>query len=197
VLRGAQVGRIVTPPSWPSTPGPAARFGGTPRAAGERLRAHPGVRVLWPPRAGPDGLAADNLASLVLEVGEGGARILLLADVDSTVEQRLEPSGPAAVLKVAHHGSGSSTSAGWLGRLRPRVAVVSCGRRNPFGHPAPGVLARLAAAGAEIRRTDREGAIWLELEGEALRVVDWRRGVPPARRDASRLTLGAGAARFP
>jgi competence protein ComEC len=198
VLRGVGARRVVAPPALPGVPGPRVRFGAGAAAAGDRLRESPVVRVLWPPRTErPLPLAADNAASLVLEVGEGGARTLLLADVDSTVERRLIPSGPVGVLKVAHHGSASSTAASWLARTRPRIAIVSCGRRNPFGHPAPGVLARLAAAGAAVRRTDREGAIWLELEGDAVRSVDWRRGAPARRGSEPPAPLGHAAARHP
>ena len=121
----------------------------------------------------------------MIEVGEGEGRALLLADVDSTVEAALEVTPGVAVIKVAHHGSASSSGASFLARARGRIGLLSVGRHNPFGHPSPDALARLAAAGLEIRRTDREGAIWIEHSEAGARVVDWRRslraGAPRAR----------------
>jgi competence protein ComEC len=61
---------------------------------------------------------------------------------------------------------------------------VSCGRRNPFGHPAPGALARLAAAGVRVHRTDLEGALWFELGPRGAVRLDWRRGLDPDARRA-------------
>jgi competence protein ComEC len=149
-------------------------------ARGDTLRRAPVVRVLWPPRDGPP--AGDNAGSLVLEAGTGRGRLLLLADVDGAVEDSLAVAGEAAALKVAHHGAASATGAGLLARTRPRLALLSVGARNRFGHPAPAVLARLAAAGVAVRRTDESGAIWLEWWAGGVTERDWRRGGPPARR---------------
>jgi competence protein ComEC len=57
--------------------------------------------------------------------------------------------------------------------------VISAGRRNAFGHPDPGALARLIAAGATPLRTDRDGAVWLELSASGVRRIDWRQERPP------------------
>jgi competence protein ComEC len=136
------------------------------------------VIVRWPP-AGM-ALPSDNAAALVLEVGEESGRALLAADVDSTREESLAVAPRIAVLKVAHHGSGSSSGARFLARARPLLAVISAGRRNAFGHPDPGALARLIAAGAIPLRIDRDGAVWLELSASGVRRIDWRRGRPPS-----------------
>jgi competence protein ComEC len=106
--------------------------------------------------------------------------VLLAADVDSTVEALLAPAPGVALLKVAHHGSGSSSGARFLARLRPRIAALSVGAHNPFGHPDAGALHRLRASGVEILRTDREGALWFELSEEGVRRVEWRAGEPLA-----------------
>ena len=58
------------------------------------------------------------------------------------------------ILKVAHHGSGGSSSREWLELLSPSVSIISCGRGNSYGHPAQGALTRIAASGSEIYRTD-------------------------------------------
>ncbi len=176
VARGVGIARRWAPPAYPGLPGPGPRFGAAAAARDDTLHRDPPVAVLWPPRPGPDSGAAgpapsltsaDNAAGLVLEVGEGAGRALLLADVDSTVEESLAVEGGLAVLKVAHHGSASSSGTRLLARIGPALALLSVGRRNPFGHPAPSTLARLEAAGCRIARTDREGALWLELTRDA------------------------------
>ena len=68
-------------------------------------------------------------------------------------------------LKVGHHGSRTATSDEWLAEARPEMAVISVGRGNRYGHPAPEVLERLSRYGAAVRRTDREGTITLVWEG--------------------------------
>ncbi len=83
----------------------------------------------------------------------------------------------ALALKVAHHGSRFSSTAPFLERARPRLAVISVGARNPFRHPSAEALARLEAAGARVYRTDRDGAVILETDGRVLRVTAWARGV--------------------
>jgi len=62
-------------------------------------------------------------------------------------------------LKVPHHGSRTSTTAGFVAGVTPQVAAISLSPTNPFGHPHPEVLARLPAAGARVWRTDRDGAV--------------------------------------
>jgi competence protein ComEC len=187
VRRGLGVTRVLASPSFPGAPGPGPRFGAAAAARGDTLREAPLVRVLWPPRPPPAGArdtaaapVSDNDAGLVLEVGSGAGRALLLADVDSTVERALVVAPGVALLKVAHHGSGSSSGATFLAALAARLAAISCGLHNAFGHPTAGALARLAAAGAEIHRTDREGALWFELSARGARRLDWRHGEPAA-----------------
>lgn len=109
---------------------------------------------LWPLPEGADGPTNDG--SIVSRFVFGGTSFLLTGDLSS--EERHLADTPASVLKVAHHGSNSSTSAGFLQMIRPREAVISVGN-NTYGHPHPDVLARLEAAGTRVRRTDREGSI--------------------------------------
>lgn len=111
-----------------------------------------------------DFAGADNDRSLVLMAEAFGRRLLLTGDIGTEVERRLVASRPdssADVLKVAHHGSRSSTSAAWLAQVRPRWALVSAGHANPYGHPTSEVLSRLRRSGARVLRTDRGGAIVL------------------------------------
>ncbi|MEU2619892.1 ComEC/Rec2 family competence protein [Streptomyces sp. NPDC007157] len=137
----------------------------THAVAGER-RTTGGLdwRVLWPPpdpAPEPDG---PNDASVALLVRSAGLRMLLLGDLEPPAQQELLRSPAAAglgrvdVLKVAHHGSAYQDPQ-LLRLVAPRVALISCGSDNPYGHPAPDTVARLRAAGAVVLRTDRDGAL--------------------------------------
>jgi competence protein ComEC len=201
ILQGTGVRAILAPVAVPGVPGPgghfaAARVPVVSAARGDTLHAAPPVVARWPPAGEP--CTRDNAAGLVLEIDDHGGSALLTADVDSTVEARLALEGAMAALKVAHHGSGSSSGATFLARARPRLAMVSCGRHNPFGHPSPEALARLAAAGAVIARTDREGAVWLEGSSAGIRRIDWRHEVPAGgAADAAREAAAALARAHP
>jgi competence protein ComEC len=187
LLRAMPVERVVAAPPFAGAPGPGARFGAIRLARGDMLPGTPWIRVLWPPREGPgEPLAhpvtsADNAVALVFEVGEGEGRALLTADVDSTVEDSLAFRWPVALLKVAHHGSASSTGARFLSHARPEFAVISVGARNRFGHPAPAVLERLARTSARVLRTDLDGALWFDLTRSGVRRIDWQRGTSAIR----------------
>jgi len=127
-----------------------------------------------PPLDAPGGRRND--ASLVLRIEMGLASFLLASDIGAAREHELVASGTrfgSTVLKVAHHGSRSSTTTAFLREARPTVAAISVGPRNPYGHPDPGVLARLAEAGAQIYRTDRDGAVIFETDGRTLMVTRW------------------------
>jgi len=75
------------------------------------------------------------------------------------------------ILKAAHHGSGRSSTAAFLRALAPRIAIISAGRGNRFGHPSPAALDRLHAIGAAIFRTDEDGAIQIDTDGIAAYVT--------------------------
>lgn len=108
--------------------------------------------------------APENNASVVLHAETGGRRFLLTGDIEKEAELVLADRDLRAdVLKVAHHGSRSSTSDAMLDAIAPRIAVISCGRRNLFGHPHPTVLERLAERGVRTWRTDRDGTVSVEV----------------------------------
>ncbi|MGI5443209.1 ComEC/Rec2 family competence protein [Streptomyces shenzhenensis] len=135
----------------------------TRAVAGEQRRTGPlAWQVLWPrPGPEPDG---PNDASVTLLVRSSGLRLLLLGDLEPTAQQALlrSPAGAGLagvdVLKVAHHGSAYQDPE-LIRVVSPRVALVSCGADNPYGHPAPGTLAALRAVGAMVLRTDRDGSL--------------------------------------
>lgn len=175
VREGVRVTATWAAPPLPGAPGPSRRFHARLAAAGDTLHRDPDLAVLWPPRGFPARI--DNQSSVVLASGAQKTCVLLTGDADSTVESLLPIADPIAVLKVGHHGSRTSSAVGFLARVRPRLAVISCGARNRFGHPHPVIVDRLAAIGASIRRTDQEGTVWLAIDAEQVRGIDWRRAV--------------------
>lgn len=135
-----------------------AAYGGTRRFGDVTLQA------VWPP-PGADGTdpseSAPNNASVVVLAEVGGLRVLLTGDVEPSAQAALARDVVGLevdVLKVPHHGS-RHQDLDWLTSLRARVALVSVGEGNDYGHPAPGVLAALDGAGAEVWRTDLAGDV--------------------------------------
>jgi competence protein ComEC len=108
--------------------------------------------------------ADPNAAALVVVAEWGGCRFLLPADAEAPLELPLDPPR-ADVLEVAHHGSADPSLPALLRRVRPRLAVISVGARNTYGHPAASTLEALAAAGVPLRRTDRDGEVALSCPG--------------------------------
>ncbi|MGW5212429.1 ComEC/Rec2 family competence protein [Streptomyces sp. NPDC004051] len=185
VLRGRSVGEIAT--TGLEEPADQARFVRrlatdrhlpmTRAVAGERRRTGDlSWEVVWPP-PGPRQSAAPaapqswtpqpegpNDASVAMLVRTGGLRLLLLGDLEPPAQRALARS-PAAgrladvdILKVAHHGS-AYQDPGLLHRLSPRLALISAGRDNTYGHPAPTTLAALRDTGTAVLRTDRDGTV--------------------------------------
>lgn len=117
-----------------------------------------------------------NDDSLVLEVRYGDVSVLLTGDAGLEYESRplaVDRTGAPPrirILKVAHHGSRSSTSEQFLDRYRPHAAIISAGASNLFGHPAPDILARLSARDIRVFRTDQHGAVILETDGRSVRL---------------------------
>jgi competence protein ComEC len=121
-----------------------------------------------------------NDDSLVIELRWRDVSILLTGDIgrvpEAGIASTLETVGgplllrPVRVVKIPHHGSLTSSSLPFVEAIRPQFAVVSAGRSNHFGHPAPGVLERYRAVGAEVFRTDRDGAVFVETDGRTVSV---------------------------
>jgi competence protein ComEC len=140
-----------------------------------------GVRfaTLHPPAADYAGRGRkSNEMSCVLKVAAPGASLLLTGDIDAAVEEELaarhEPELRAQVLVPPHHGSRSSSSPRLVAVVGARTVLIPVGYRNPFGHPKPDVLARYAAAGADVHRTDLEGALGVCLGSRDSAVVGER-----------------------
>lgn len=148
----------------------AARAAGVvdrlPCAAGQRW-AWDGVTftVLWP-QGGP-GAGPSNAQSCVLRVEAGGTAALLTGDIDARSERRLVEAGRGAlaaqILVVPHHGSRTSSTEPFLDSVGPRVALFQVGYGNRFGHPHRTVLARYEARGISLPRSDRDGAVRIDV----------------------------------
>ncbi|MEU1091495.1 ComEC/Rec2 family competence protein [Streptomyces sp. NPDC005892] len=197
VLRGRSVGAVQTtgleqPAEQAAFVRRTAAASGVPVvpvSAGERRRI--GAlewQVLWPGAAGVAGAVGASVGGSATGVPEepndssvtllvtarGGLRLLLLGDLEPPAQQGLIRAHPELaavdVLKVAHHGSGFQDPR-LMRRVRPRLALISCGAENPYGHPAPRTVAALAAGGAKVLRTDVDGAVAVSGAGAGLRVV--------------------------
>jgi competence protein ComEC len=141
----------------------------------EPCRAIDGVElcVLYPPPDGGD----DN--SVVLRLEFGKVRFLFAGDLEKRDEQRLQLKANqlrSAILKVPRHGSGGSSTQEFVAAVRPSLAIFSVGARNPFGFPLAEVVARYREAGAEVLRTDQDGAIILETDGTTIRYRGYKSG---------------------
>jgi len=129
------------------------------------------LEVLWPPRAmlgEPIGRADPNSQAVVLLARWRGFSMLLTADAEAG-EVPLDP-GPVDVLKVAHHGSEDAGLGDLLDRIRPKLAVISVGAGNPFGHPMPRTLATLATHHVPTLRTDEDGTVVLDVGRRSVEV---------------------------
>jgi len=128
--------------------------------------------VLWP-EDDSRGRSAKNDDSLVMRLTDGAESFLLAGDVERPSERAiLANEEPVQVnfLKIAHHGSKTSTTDAFLSAAHPAFAAISVGRDNSFGHPSPEVIERLDAAGVRVYRTDRDGAITAITDGGTLDV---------------------------
>lgn len=141
---------------------------------GDRLRiGSVELRILHPPPPDWERQRVRNDDSIVLQVRYGRVAVLLPGDIGRVVEEDLVAQGLLAdpereliwVVKVPHHGSAGSSSAALVAVTRPRAAIVSAGRGNFYGHPAPIVVTRYLRAGAALFRTDEDGAVHVETDG--------------------------------
>ncbi|HVM29793.1 MAG TPA: ComEC/Rec2 family competence protein [Candidatus Limnocylindrales bacterium] len=158
-------------------------------AAGDQLLLDQArVDVRWPlrgrvPTTPSNGGKAVNNVSIVLDVSFGTRRLLLTGDIEEEIDSQLTAAGLGGaaavdVLKVAHHGSATATTDAFLDRVRPRLAVISAGAGNAYGHPSPRTISRLRVAGAEVLRTDSDGSVSISTDGDDLRYeISGRRAV--------------------
>jgi len=140
---------------------------------------HPGdslvideARILFlaPDSVFESSLPNPNNASTVALVRIGAIRFLLMGDAEHAEEDWLLEHEPdllsAEVLKVGHHGSNTSSTPAFLDAVNPRIALVSVGLGNSYGHPSPEVMTDLIRRGAQVLRTDRLGSVVVATDGK-------------------------------
>jgi len=133
------------------------------------------VDILHPLRAAENAapVAGANENSLVIRVAAAGTSFLFMGDAGMETERALLASRldlRSDVLKAGHHGSAGSTSAEFLAAVRPKLVLVSAGEGNTYGFPSPALLARCGDAGAEVLRTDLDGAVEIRAGSRGLAV---------------------------
>ena len=156
----------------------AARETGTPVllvGRGDRLSfGAVTLEVLWPTVAEGDGDApSTNDESIVLRLRLGRRTVLLTGDAEARAEASLvfaKDDLACDVLKVAHHGSRTSSTQAFVNATRPALAVVSVGQDSPFGHPHAEVIRRWRDAGALVLTPGERGTITVTTDGEDLKL---------------------------
>jgi competence protein ComEC len=134
------------------------------------------VDVLAPKSESTLDITRGNDDSMVLEMSYGMTSALLEGDAEKKTERLIARDiGPVNLLKVAHHGSSTSSISEFIGRIQPQFAVISVGKFNRYGHPRPEIVQRLTAAGACTFRTDMNGALSFYLDGTSVSSLRWGR----------------------
>jgi competence protein ComEC len=163
------------------------------------------LSVLWPDKTylslppGNDGRALND-RSIVMRLDVPGFSALFTGDIESDIDARIlhNITAPVDFLKSPHHGSKTSASSALLGVLNPRVAVVSVGAKNTYGHPSPETLQRLSERGALVERTDQSGTVMITVSLQhPERIVVGSNGgerLAPARAVVGRRAPSAAAA---
>ncbi len=131
------------------------------------------LEILHPQEKGLTGTRSDlNSNSVVVRLRHGNNCMLFTGDAEEPTESALlqKGIGPCQVLKVAHHGSNHSSSNHFLNEVQPKIALISCGKDNRYGHPGDETMSRLNRIGAQIYRTDQIGTIKVISDGQQISV---------------------------
>ena len=126
------------------------------------------VRVIGPQEYDEDNL---NNSSLVLRLDYKDASFLFMGDAEREELESLSADLSADVLKVGHHGSANATTQEFLDKVKPQIAVISCGENNEYGHPHRAVTALLKQANCDVYRTDKNGTITVYTDGTEIGVA--------------------------
>lgn len=148
-------------PVYPLGRGDALRFGAVE------------ADVLWPAHTDDPSAASGNNESLVLRLRFGERVFLLTGDIEKEAEAALIAAPEdlrSDVVKVAHHGSRTSSTEALIERTQPKIAVISVGRSSIYGHPHEEVVERWRSSGAEVLTTGKRGTITVSTDGHDLRV---------------------------
>lgn len=131
------------------------------------------MSVLWPPASSNRNLPSRNNDSLVLHLRFGNRSALLASDIEMSGESAVletHNSLKADIVKVAHHGSRTSSTEQFTASAKPDFAIISVGQSSMFGHPHPDVVERWKASGARVLTTGRSGTITFSTDGQDLRM---------------------------
>jgi competence protein ComEC len=119
-----------------------------------------------------------NNHSVIFKLVYGNTSMLFTGDAEKEAEYRVvhvyRDFLLSDILKAGHHGSKTSSSEGFVNQVKPKIAVVSVGKYNKYHHPSPEVIERLRKMNVQTFRTDEQGAIVLESDGESWKIVDWK-----------------------
>jgi competence protein ComEC len=131
------------------------------------------LRVLWPAPLADSNASSTNNDSIVLHLEYGECAVLLTGDIEKAGEEQMLSVGAdlrADVIKVAHHGSKTSSIQSLIEAVRPRHAIISVGQASIFGHPNPEVVERWQNSGAQVMKTGDSGTITVVTNGKDLTV---------------------------
>jgi len=137
------------------------------------------LRILHPPPPEWERQRVRNEDSVVIELRLGVVSIVLPGDIGHEAEQILTPhlsTAAITIVKAPHHGSATSSGEAFVAAAHPSAVIFSEGRNNRFGHPAPVVLARYLNAKCAVFRTDEDGAIVLDTDGQVVHITTWASG---------------------
>lgn len=116
-----------------------------------------------------------NVDSIVIRLSYGDVGVLLMADATNEVEKKLVEDRnvnlPSQVLKIGHHGAADATSAAFLERVAPDIAVISVGKSNRYGYPSNETIKRIRRLNAKLYRTDFNGTVVLMIDGKSVNVL--------------------------
>jgi len=126
------------------------------------------IHILWPTKESLKNMDLND-NSIVAKVNYLGMSILSTGDISKTVDNFIMDIYPESmlksdILKIAHHGSKTSTSLEFIEKVKPKIALIGVGKNNKFGHPNEEVIENLEKNGVKIYRTDRDGEISIEID---------------------------------
>ena len=131
------------------------------------------IEVLYPEKDSDTEAVSDNNHSMVLRVNFGLRKFLLTADIEKATENNLLNAPEFVqtdVIKVAHHGSRTSSIAEFINASKAKLAIVSVGKNSPFGHPHSEVVERWKTSGAKVMTTGENGTISVSTDGKDLQL---------------------------
>ena len=137
---------------------------------GDRVRLGKAEMEVW---SGGGGRVEENEDSLVMRLTYGDFTMMFTGDMGTEEELAIMSQRvitPVTVLKVAHHGSKNSNNQRWLEALKPRLALISVGDKNSYGHPNPEVLRYFEILGSIVKRTDKDGRVEVVTDGESWKI---------------------------